>query len=352
MRTSPISKINRSSYLLISFTIILIFFSLISQYFQSATRPNLEKIIQEGPFPTSLFENIQQINISSQAGNFLLNQTREKRALNNSNEEDASWELIAPSSLPANSTTVNELLKAMKKIKVKKVYLADIINLTNFSLHNPQLTILFRPKKAFPVKGRELDSISLSIGGFNSIDRSFYILTNIKNYIYQVEELPWPLMALNFSSLVNSRPFSINKDIIHSLALQTKFPRRASTHLQIIKDQENWTSPSKRRLGQDKVNMFIQKILSIKAKIILDKLSDQSNKIIDSGLRNPMVSLTLRDTNNNKIQYKMGLLQKKIPEIKGNPKSFLLIKASNHQFSYVIDSGYLNLFKTTERNLR
>ncbi len=121
-----------STIILAIFALLVITITFLSELLQTTQTNNFILKKYQNLFETNDLKNIVQININNKFGEYELQQEQE------------SWKITNPKTLPAKESLIKRLIKQIQQIKIKRIYAKDPINLTNFSLESPTASIKFK----------------------------------------------------------------------------------------------------------------------------------------------------------------------------------------------------------------
>src|SRR5690606_29708238 len=95
--------------------------------------------------------------------------------------------------------------------RVRSIHRYEPINVTSFSLDNPNLSLLFTTNKN--------KDYEIKLGLINPIDNSAYLSISSQDQIYQIDPLEMALEAYDLSQIVEARVFAINYSDIKSIEI-------------------------------------------------------------------------------------------------------------------------------------
>jgi hypothetical protein len=324
-------KTHLSNWILIFFLCTVLITALVTDFFRAPSN-NIETLGKyQNLFSNDSFKELEKISLKNQLGTFSLEKEQ--------GGED--WKLTSPRTLPAKTNTINHILEALKGIKIKKIYQKDPINIANFSLNPPLLSIKFSRtnKKAKTIKFGLVDSIS----------QSTYLSISDKKAIYQIEILQGSLEKLGLQDFIDSKIISIHLEHVSSIKIFKGEKSQKNLLLNIFQEGEKWQGDGGQELSEDKVMHFISDLIGLRSVVILDEIPDILKERIDQYLANPLYTVILGDLGNNSYQYIVTPILTSLPGLKMEAKHNFIISASNRKYPYMLNKGHLNLFNKRQQ---
>lgn len=328
-------KTTASNWLLGVFTALLLFGAAFSHFFQAPTDSNHDLSKFTSLFNTSTLENSDSITLSNQIGSYSL-----KKILVPSG---VKWSLVSPRKLDAKAQSINGLLETLKKIKIKKIFNKDPINLSNFSLNDPIISIVLGNEKAETTE-------TLQIGLTNPIDSSTYVTFKNKDAIFQVDSLVSPIETYDLAMFIDSNVFPSVANIISQLEIY-RGPRSGKPVLTLKRKENIWLDQQNREINQDRAQEFLAKIVSLKSQIILDVTDEEQQKNIDRYTAKPSYTIILTE-NGSEVSYMATGLINKLPGIKNEKWQSLIITSSNKSHPMIVSKDALNIFNKRPTHFR
>lgn len=329
-----LKKPDTSSLLLIVFLTLLGSGILLSELFHL---PNLDLSRIESlqiPIKKDFLKSVHFIEVNNQLSTFTFRKEQEKD----------HWDLISPKNLPAKRTIINQLFNELSSIVVKKIIVHDEINLRNYSLTNPVLTITLKQTEGASDSNNK-NSLIIKMGMVNPIDNTTYLTFSNKKIIYQIEKLSRPFESLALSDFVDSKIFTLSLYDIYKFNLsKTNYYSKKKEKVSLLKFKRVdpfWYDMKKNKLSTDKVEKYINKVISVKSHLILDKSSKSVKKNLTRYLKSPLFEIVVADKQGRNYRYELSQLLEKIPELKIERKQNALIWASNKDYPYLIKKDYL-----------
>lgn len=326
-------KANISSWLLITFIVIVSISAIFTKLFQ---RPIYYDDLQhniKSPIKIEYLTDLEFLQITNNLGSF--------KVVKHHQEDVSTWDLVSPRELPGNKIIIEQLIDMLSRVKVRKIIPYDSINESNYSLVNPIIKIVLGVTN--------LDPIHLNIGLINPIDNSTYISFGDKKYIYQIDLLQGKFGTLELSDFVDPYILSIPKEYISQLKIFS-----GNTNVFQIKRQDDEWFDSGSKLSPEKVDDYLNKLLGLKRAVILDESSPQLDGLIAKYLkRNPAYRIEIISTNAHKYEYLIsGIIKESFAEFKIEKKQSLIMSASDRKYPYVINKSVLPIFNIKTNHLR
>lgn len=317
-----------STLILAFFSVTLLLLISFSEIFQTSPILLNEDDFSGGPIDIKLLSRLDSVNLTNRLGTFEL-----KR------QTKTDWLLTEPRIMPAKSTTIQELIKALSSLKVIKVLKNDALNASSFSLDNPLVEIKM---------GTELEEkIDLKLGLINPIDNSAYITVSSSDMIFQVEAPNVRLEALELGSFIDSRIFSMNFENVVDFQIMRGKSRE---WIKLSHSKGVWESARFKNITPIGVKNAIGRSLNIQAHMIIDKKSEELDQIIENYLKNPLYTIKVT-TDNKEVTYRVSNLVTTLPDIKIEKKMYFLMDASDRTYPYLFQKDNLDAFSINYKDL-
>jgi hypothetical protein len=265
---------------------------------------------------------VNAIKIKNRIGSFTIKQ------------EKAAWILQKPRVIPANSSTIKLILKALSEIKVQTIHQHEPINFQSFSLDQPVLEIDLYTKLD--------EKIEINVGLINPINNTSYITVTGHNQIFQINILDRKLATLALSDFIDSKIFSMPINSVKNISLFHGNNIEAFNKIEKIND--NWKFKKYKITDDTKTHKKIESIFRIKTHMIIDKKDDKLKTFIDNYLKNPQYRIIITQNNGVKTTYTITRVIKAISELKLENKQYFIITASDRPHPYVVNKAFLNNF--------
>lgn len=318
--------------LTVIFAVAIILGALASEFFQAPETQNTALNRYQLLIKPEQVDQVQSIELSNRLGDFTLSKLKSN-----------SWTLTSPRNLPSNQKTVENIVKVLKEIKIRKILPKDAINISNYSLDAPLMKL-----KLHYFGGKES---TLSVGLVNPIDRSTYLTFSNKDAIYHVDSLKGSLESLNLANFIESKIFTQDKkEVTHLKIYRGKLPS-ANTRLSLTRVKNNWENDSKKTVDPKSVEIYLTSLLNLKSSLILDKRTEKLDKSLEKYFKSPSYTVEVA-TKSEKVFYEISYLINTIPDIKMEKRQTFIIKASNRLHPYIVEKNKLPLFQKTNRSFK
>lgn len=320
-----IQNINKSSYisswLLGIFSLALFVLVGFSELFQSESKKNKSLDILNNPIRADILANLKTIRLKNRLGSYTLT------------HNDDGWILKEPRLMPANKTTVNNILDSLKNVNIHTVHEYEPINISNFSLDNPIMAIDLYS---------ELDEqFQVNIGLINPINNTSYMTVSEQKTIFQTDILMNNLQSMELADFIDSHIFSSDIREIEKFEI---FQRGNSTSRNLLsKSSGTWKSKKYNSITDSSVDSKLNKILKVRTHMIIDRQDTKIQNLIQNYMDNPLYTIKI-SAKDKEIVYKVSSLIGAISEFKLEKRQYFLMNASDRKYTYVIHKDFLNEF--------
>jgi hypothetical protein len=322
-----------STTLVITFTLILIFLGLFAEVFESET-PEVDLAqIYANPIPVNELQHLKQFKMMNKQGTFVLENTHPTFNL------EGPWQMTEPQSLKVKGNVIPKILESLNVVRVRNFHRLEPINITSFSLDNPNLTLQFTNDKN--------KNVEIKLGLINPIDNSAYLSLNSQNQIYQIDPLEMALETYDISQLVESRVLALNPESLLSLEIyQTIGPE-----IKLLKKDQIWVDQNGVELNQQKVEKFFEKLEDLKSFSILSSLTPEQQKIMEEALSAPSYTMKLI-TAQGVRSYFIAEIKNGLPGIAVGKNQFLALTTDDKKSFVLLESDQLKLFSIKTNDLK
>lgn len=318
-----------------SFLTILALALALSEFFQ-APKENIYDLSKYSILiPEESLSQVVKIDFKNRLGTF-------KFELQNTNGRD-EWHIVSPRSFPANHESLQLIFEALKKISIRKIYERDKININNFSLDYPLMSIQFLEKNG--------ETISLDLGLINPVDSSTYVsISNQPSIIYHINALENALEKLDLTSFVESRIFHLDKTQISSLKISSG---SNSTLLQLNKKDDNWFGRSDAPMENEKVETLIDEMLMMRSQIIIDRMPEGAKELLTKSMGSDQYIIQLGGRDGESFTYHFSNLLPAIADLKLEKYQNIIVSSPERRFPYILSKDVLGFFvKNNESKLK
>ncbi|MDH5582050.1 MAG: DUF4340 domain-containing protein, partial [Bdellovibrionales bacterium] len=260
-------------------------------------------------------------------------------------KDSLGWKITQPRALQAKAQIVEKIIKNIEGIKIKRIFSKDPINISNFSLNPPLISV-----KLTDINGK---SFQIDHGLIDSITKSTYINHSSKNYIYQTALFEEPFERYDLSSFINSRVFTLSASDISELKIYSASKGKIKNLVFGVKSNKgSWIGlKTGKTLSSDRVNYYLNQLSALKSNLIMDQMSEKLEKGLDKLIQNPRYLVKLKDNSGNEHSYTITWLIFSLPDLNIDKRESFAIKASNKKHPFLIQKEQINLFVVSEYHL-
>ena len=322
-----------STFLVIIFTLILLFLGLFAEVFESHT-PEVDLAqIYANPMPMLELQSLKSLRITNKQGNFLLENTHPDGKI------EGPWQMIEPQALKVKSEVIPKILDALNVIRVRNFHSLEPINITSFSLDNPTLTLNFvtNKDKAYEIK----------MGLINPIDNSAYLSLSSQTQIYQIDPIEITLESYDISQLVESRVLALNAESLVSLEIYTP----AGLEVKLLKKDDIWLDQNGNSLATPKVSQYFERLEDLKSFSILSNLTGPQQEFMESAMATPIFTLKLISSQGVRSYY-VSEIKNGIPGMNLARSNFFALSTDEKKSFVLIDKDQLRSFSLKSSELK
>ncbi|MGB0452228.1 MAG: DUF4340 domain-containing protein [Bacteriovoracaceae bacterium] len=256
-------------------------------------------------------------------------------------DEKSNWMMISPRKVKAKVEILDRIFQGLEEIKVIRVYEKDPINLSNFSLEEPNLVIQLSNKEK---------SMTFKFGLVNPIDNSTYLTLEEDKVIYQIHSLGSRIETFGLASFIDAKIFSLEPEKLKSLAIYRG--KSSSAQLKLTQQKSGWKSSTGRVVAANPVHQYIETLNKLSSSHIIDNISETQMKSFQEYLKRPSYKIEFVDKNNKKLQYVISLPLKSLPDLKIKYRQNVLVKASHLKYFYLFPKEALSNFQKTQYSFK
>jgi len=206
-------------------------------------------------------------------------------------------------------------------LKINKTYTADAININNFALDKPVITIKLLDKHA--------TEVTVKVGMTNPIDNSTYVIIDGQESIYHLDAIKNSLEALSASDIIDSSALHFIPQEVQTIEISKNgTPIFFATNNVPEKDSNSdtiWFDKSKTPLDQERVETLLQKLSMVKSLFIIDSKDLNIVEKIDILKSRPLFDIAITLNSGIQNKFKISQLVHSIPTIKVETNSTHLI---------------------------
>ncbi len=308
----------------------------ISEFFQAPTEQNNELTKFRTLFTNDDFSKVVEINLRNRLGEFSFSKIKD--------DPYSRWNMVEPKKFPANNEVFKKLFETLKDLRIRKIFSYDPINIANFSLDAPlyEITLI----------AEDGSKKVLSFGLVNPIDNSTYVSNSAETEaIYHIDAVQSDLASLDMADFVDSHIFTPKTAQVKNLKIyRGKISGRPSFDLERGKNGE-WNSGN-RELDEAKTLQWLDELLLLRTMLIVDKSTPELDESIEKLVESPMFTIQIEDLNENILTWVVSQSINNLPDVRIEKRSYVLVKASNRPYPYLIHRDQLKLFQPNESKLR
>lgn len=324
---------NFSTAILAVFTATLVVTALVTEFFRAPLKTDNISTEYTSLFKPGELNQIKKLVFKNGLGEVTLQ------------KDNSGWNIAHPRSLEANTQTVAKIIKNIEGIKIKRIFSKDPINISNYSLNPPLISV-----KLTNTSG---ETFQIDHGLIDSITSSTYINHSDKDYIYQTALLEDSFERYDLSSFINSRVLTLASSDISELKIyRTQKGKKQILVLGIKKDEGNWLGlKTGRSLSSEKVEYYLSHLSALKSNLIMDQLTEKLEKGLNKLIDNPRFSIVIKDQIGKEYKYTVTWLIYSLPGLNIDKRQNFAIEASNKKYPFLIPKGQMKLFVLNEYNL-
>lgn len=328
------SRQTTTLWALFCFVLLLIGGAILSELFRAPSQRNDPLGQYRTLFSAEQIQKTKYLKVDNQLGVLELAKSNEK------------WRLTSPRQLPAVEGVIKQILGVLQNIKVLNVYEKDPINVSNFSLKTPILSVSFGESPG------EIETIELGL--VNPIDETLYIAVESQNAIFQVNSFEQKLEKLNLPDFIDTRIFNIDKDHIVQFSIYNRAIEAGQKLVHFERDQatKKWQGKDRRKLDQIKVNQFIDSVIGLRSQLILDQQSQQQVSAIEPYLKKPQYTIEIITKSGGSYDFIVSKPVSTIPGIKIEKRQNVLIYSNTNKRPFFINKSNINILKKKQRQFR
>jgi hypothetical protein len=253
------------------------------------------------------------------------------------------WLLTSPKQIALSSHFLDNLFSFLTEASIKKTYLNDKLNNSNFSLEKPTATMTLNTLNNI--------QFNIDVGLSNSIDNSIYIKSSNRPGIIHIESPTFSFENISLLDLIESQIFYFNLDKISKIKI---FKNKKTTEpiLEILKKDQIWLSSSSSKIDLNKLKNYIQELTFLKSDFIIDKQTELQKKQINILKKNPEFIFTIEENNQTVIEYNISSITKEIADIDMKNEPHFVITSSQNPSAFIIKKEFYNLFEIKIEKLK
>ena len=304
---SSASRNKTSALSIFGFTILAVTLIIYAEFFRRNEKNNKIESNYSNIFNPKEFGKILEVTLKNRLGSFELKSVEGK------------WKLLNPREVDAKLETVDLIIKKINELKIIKIYEKDAINLSNFSLEQPSITI--------SLKNNKQQKLTYSFGLLNPIDNTTYVTSSNEKVIFQVNSLGRGVETMSLSNFLDSKIFSTSYDQIVGYTITRGNSKNAQ--LKLTKDKRSWKSSTGRLLDEAPIKKYFGELANLSSTLIIDEIDEELKDSINQYLENPLYIIEIIDKNNRKTKFEISKFVRSLPNINIEKRKNVLVRSSN-----------------------
>jgi hypothetical protein len=279
-------------------------------------------------FKVEEIKQITKIHIKNKNGDFEFEKSEADQA--------KPWLLTSPKQIALNSHFLDNLFTFLTEASIKKTYLNDKLNNSNFSLEKPTATITLNTLNNI--------QFNIDVGLSNSIDNSIYIKSSNRPGIIHIESPTFSFENISLFDLIESQIFYFDLDKISKIKI-FKNKKSNEPFFEIFKKDQIWLSTANSKIDLNKLKAYIQELTFLKSDFIIDKQTELQKKQINILKKNPEFIFSIEESNKMVTEYNISSITKEISDIEMKNEPHFVITSSQNSSDYIIKKEFYNLFE-------
>lgn len=325
-------KPSLSTGLVTLFFFILVILALFAEVFVSRT-PEIDLAqIYANPVPVSEFARLKKLVFSNKYGTFEMVNTNAEDTL------EGPWQLTSPQTQRVKSELVSKIVENLNILRIRSIHRYEPINVTSFSLDNPNFTLLLTTSKS--------KDYEIKLGLINPIDNSAYLSLSSQNQIYQIEPLEMALETYDLSQIIEARVLALDFSKLKSIEI---FEGGQSRLLMNV-GSDSWVD-GEGPLSETKVADFLSKIEEMKSSSLLENLSAEQIQSFQNMIN--ASSIALKIAYNDMVNtYYFTEIKKSLPGLGPQFNGQYLFSSDDLKQFSVIKKDQAKFLQTTSKQLK
>lgn len=322
-----------SSLSILFFFLTIISLAFYSEFFRRHESSKQIESSYSNIFDANAFGEVVAIDFKNRLGKFQLEK-----------QENQKWVLKSPRIIDAKENSVNEIIDKIKSLTIIKIYEKDPINLSNFSLEQPTISI--------QLKNSEGKELKYHFGLLNPIDNTTYVTANSEKVIFQVQTLGRRIETMSLSNFLDSKIFSYPLDEISSYAIYRGNSKNAQ--LKIKKEKVGWKSSTGRMLDEKPLEGYFGNLANLSSTLIIDDMDEELKEVVNQYLETPFYRIEIDRTEKEgkKVVFEVSKLVTKLPNLNIERRTNVLVRSSDRKHLYLFHKDVLPVFQKTQYSFK
>jgi hypothetical protein len=319
-----------SALSILGFTLLAISLVIYAEFFRRNEKNSNVENTYSNIFNAKEFGNIVEVNLKNRLGSFELKSV------------DGKWKLLNPREIDAKMEAVNLIIQKVNELKIIKIYEKDAINLSNFSLEQPSISI--------SLKNEAQQNLTYSFGLLNPIDNTTYVTSSNEKVIFQVNSLGRRLETMSLSNFLDSKIFSVPYEKINSYSIFRGTTKNAQ--LKITKQKEGWKSSTGRLLDGGPLKKYFEVLSNLSSTHIIDEIDEELKTAIDEYLEKPLYRIEIEDDKNKKVVFEVSKYVRSLPTLNIEKRKHILVRSSDKKHVYLFSKDTIPHFQKTQYSFK
>lgn len=328
-----IKRHSLSTLLVFFFFFILLFLGLFAEVFESQSPEVDIAQIYANPIPVDELQHIKQFKLSNKHGAFHFENTHPDADLS------GPWQMVEPQVLKLKNDVVVKIVDALNVIRVRNFYRLEPINISSFSLDNPNLTLYFT--------NQDNKNLEIKVGLINPIDNSAYLSLSRQDQIYQIDPIEMALENYDLTQLVESKVFALNNNSLTSIEVQSS----TGSILKISRRDDGWTDGKETQLSGAKVGKFMDSLEDVKSYSILDQLTPEQQQFMEKTMNTVSYRLKIVSTQGVR-NFLISEIKGQIPGLSGVKNGSFALSNDDRKSFVLIEGHQLKVLQTRIQDLK
>lgn len=325
------ARTRTSALSLLGFTLLALSLIIYSEFFRRNESSKTVESTYSNIFDAKTFGNITAIAFTNRLGSFDFKK-----------QADGNWKLTTPREIDAKEESVNFLIQKIKELKIIKIYEKDTINLSNFALEQPSISIKLTNQAGAKVL--------YSFGLLNPIDNTTYVTSSNEKVIFQVNSLGSRMETLSLSGFLDSKIFNVPFEEINSFAIYRGKSKNAQ--LKIKKEKEGWKSSTGRLLDEGPLKKYFSGLSNLGSTLIIDEMGEELKSSVEEYLETPFYRIEFLNQDKKKTVFEISKHVTSLPGLNIERRKNVLVRSSDKKNLYLFSKETLPHFQKTQYSFK
>lgn len=313
------------------FLLLLILMGIYIQIFHSSSTAEHSLMAKQGPLSAEVVDGLNQVRLKNRLGAFTVRLNK-----------DQQWELTSPKQVSAREDFIKKIRDLLSSIKVTSIHNYDPINIANFSLDRPLLSLRLFTKLD--------EQYSLQFGLVNPVNETTYLSIEGKKVIYQINKNLQGLEKIEFTSLLDSRLFRFDHEAVQKISIFRGNDTSARNELSMI--EQSWISKNYKHINQEHTQKTISSFLNLAVHTILDQKSELLENFLENTFKRPLYLIVIKTKDGTEYRYEVSSLVKSVPGQNVLKNSYFIMRGTGHRYPFLMPKATLSKFNIRYQNLK